>query len=117
MSNMSFFVFFLLGFTSALENVSPPKLEEAKYVYETQYFDRQRVRQDAACFVLRKVNNRYRFFLSEPLQVDHFSFSNDDVFKQRYLLNDSYWQPGGPIFIYTGNEGDVEAFAQNTVRA
>ena len=50
-------------------------------------------------------------------QVDHFSFSNSDVYNQRYLWNDTFWDAkGGPIFFYTGNEGDIEAFAQNTVR-
>ena len=48
-------------------------------------------------------------------QVDHFGFSNNDMFKQRYLINDSFWEPQGPIFFYTGNEGDIEAFAQNSV--
>lgn len=33
----------------------------------------------------------------------------------RYLENDTYSQEGqGPIFFYTGNEGDIELFAQNT---
>lgn len=32
----------------------------------------------------------------------------------RYLYNDSYWDKQGPIFFYTGNEGDIEIFAQNT---
>ena len=50
------------------------------------------------------------------LQVDHFNFVNDQFFKQRYLINDTYWDKtrGGPIFFYTGNEGDIEAFAQNS---
>ena len=49
--------------------------------------------------------------------MDHFSFANSDVYNQRYLINDTFWnKKGGPIFFYTGNEGDIEAFAQNTVR-
>ncbi|PSN38937.1 Lysosomal Pro-X carboxypeptidase [Blattella germanica] len=48
--------------------------------------------------------------------VDHFGFSNNATFKLRYLVNDSYWHQhtGSPIFFYTGNEGDIELFAQNT---
>ncbi|KAI9562235.1 hypothetical protein GHT06_013200 [Daphnia sinensis] len=48
-------------------------------------------------------------------QVDHFSFANQDTYAQRYLVNSTYWKRGGgPIFFYTGNEGDIEWFAQNT---
>lgn len=34
----------------------------------------------------------------------------------RYLYNDTYFNAtaGGPIFFYTGNEGDIEWFTQNT---
>ncbi|KAF5945059.1 hypothetical protein HYC85_015287 [Camellia sinensis] len=40
-----------------------------------------------------------------------------DTFQQRHLINDTYW--GGasnnpPIFVYMGNEADIEWFAQNT---
>ena len=53
------------------------------------------------------------------LQVDHFSYSNDDVFNQRYLVNQQFWQNSkngsGPIFFYAGNEGDITLFADNTV--
>lgn len=49
------------------------------------------------------------------MPVDHFSFSVLDTFKLRYLLN-STWQKtkDAPIFFYTGNEGNIETFAQNT---
>ncbi|KAL1138705.1 hypothetical protein AAG570_008767, partial [Ranatra chinensis] len=48
--------------------------------------------------------------------VDHFSFTNNDTFKLRYLENNTYWNPSSnaPIFFYTGNEGDITAFAKNT---
>ncbi|KAF2894252.1 hypothetical protein ILUMI_11922 [Ignelater luminosus] len=46
--------------------------------------------------------------------IDHFNFVNNDTFKLRYLINDTYWNSDGPIFFYTGNEGDIEVFAQNT---
>nr|CAD7398983.1 unnamed protein product [Timema cristinae] len=47
--------------------------------------------------------------------VDHFSFANNNTFQLKYLINDTYWkQDGGPIFFYTGNEGAIEVFAENT---
>lgn len=50
-------------------------------------------------------------------KVDHFSFAVQDTFKLRYLVNDT-WQKteNAPIFFYTGNEGNIEVFAENTVR-
>jgi len=48
-------------------------------------------------------------------RVDHFSFVNSDTYLQKYLYNDTFWDhDGGPIFIYTGNEGDIEGFAQSS---
>ncbi|XP_044507540.1 lysosomal Pro-X carboxypeptidase-like [Mangifera indica] len=51
--------------------------------------------------------------------LDHFNFNPQSyqTFQQKYLINDSFW--GGatnnsPIFVYTGNEGDINWFAQNT---
>ncbi|GAB0089884.1 lysosomal Pro-X carboxypeptidase [Sergentomyia squamirostris] len=48
--------------------------------------------------------------------VDHFSFANNDTFKLRYLKNDSFAHDpqSAAILFYTGNEGDIELFAENT---
>ncbi|CAN0917702.1 Lysosomal Pro-X carboxypeptidase [Linum grandiflorum] len=55
-----------------------------------------------------------RYFLQD---LDHFSFSELPKFRQRYLINTDHWtgpQRQGPIFLYCGNEGDIEWFAVNT---
>jgi len=53
--------------------------------------------------------------------LDHFNFNTQPLtYKQRYLVNDQFWsapingQCGGPIFFYTGNEGDITLFYENT---
>ncbi|WCJ34246.1 Serine carboxypeptidase S28 family protein [Euphorbia peplus] len=51
--------------------------------------------------------------------LDHFNFNPQSyqMFQQRYLINDTYWggpKQNAPIFMYTGNEGDIDWFAQNT---
>lgn len=49
--------------------------------------------------------------------LDHFNYNNPQTFQQRYLLNDKYWggsKNNAPIFVYTGNEGNIEWFTQNT---
>ena len=62
---------------------------------------------------------RLYIFFSKYLflyQVDHFSFTNEDTYLMRYLVNDQFWDlDGGPILFYTGNEGDITMFADNTV--
>lgn len=55
----------------------------------------------------------YFFFLP---QVDHFSYTNNDTFELKYLINDTYWDVNkGPIFFYAGNEAPIEDFSDNTV--
>ncbi|XP_062178675.1 uncharacterized protein LOC133883376 [Phragmites australis] len=61
-----------------------------------------------------------------PQELDHFTFTPNasSVFYQKYLVNDTFWRRpngggggaarAGPIFVYTGNEGDIEWFATNT---
>ncbi|KYR02101.1 peptidase S28 family protein [Tieghemostelium lacteum] len=55
--------------------------------------------------------------------LDHFNFQNSQkTYQQRYVLNDQYWdrplsnstQCNGPILVYTGGEGDILWFYQNT---
>merc|ERR1719173_210568 len=46
--------------------------------------------------------------------VDHYGFTTEAKFQQKYLDNDEWWdKQGGPIFFYAGNEGVIEAFAEN----
>ncbi|KAL3726277.1 hypothetical protein ACJRO7_031204 [Eucalyptus globulus] len=61
-----------------------------QYRYETRYFEQR---------------------------LDHFSFSKLPKFSQRYLISSEHWSGPkrlGPIFVYCGNEGDIEWFAANT---
>lgn len=51
--------------------------------------------------------------------LDHFNYNPQsyNTFQQRYLINHTFWggaKNNSPIFVYTGNEGDIEWFAQNT---
>ncbi|XP_078406445.1 uncharacterized protein LOC144685616 isoform X2 [Cetorhinus maximus] len=48
--------------------------------------------------------------------VDHFSFTaHQKLYRQRYLLTDQFWAKSfGPIFLYTGNEGDIWDFANSS---
>ncbi|XP_072947792.1 lysosomal Pro-X carboxypeptidase-like [Epargyreus clarus] len=47
--------------------------------------------------------------------LDHFGYQRNETFNIKYLVNDDNWdRGGGPIFFYTGNEGQIELFAQHT---
>ncbi|XP_036367102.1 lysosomal Pro-X carboxypeptidase isoform X2 [Octopus sinensis] len=52
------------------------------------------------------------WYFTQP--VDHFG-RNTDTYQQRYLVSTQWWDGnGGPIFFYTGNEGDIVWFLENS---
>merc|ERR1712226_877900 len=58
------------------------------------------------------------FFFEQ--RIDHFNYYSKPMgkstFQQRYLVQDKWWDKdnGGPLFFYTGNEGDITSFWDNT---
>lgn len=78
----------------------------------------------ATCFAMVTLANGY-LIVSQPylyqtawyneMPIDHFSYSDERIFSLRFLYNDTWYKRGGPIFFYTGNEGDITTFANNTV--
>uniref|UniRef100_A0A8D0GP68 Lysosomal Pro-X carboxypeptidase n=1 Tax=Sphenodon punctatus TaxID=8508 RepID=A0A8D0GP68_SPHPU len=48
-------------------------------------------------------------------KIDHFGFDEDGTFQQRYLVADQHWKKdNGATLFYTGNEGDITWFCNNT---
>ncbi|KAJ6367298.1 hypothetical protein OIU77_003618 [Salix suchowensis] len=83
-------------------NRAPRFLSKHSYSIKTQQEEQQRYKYESKYF--------YQ-------QLDHFSFLNLPKFSQRYLINTDHWagpELRGPIFLYCGNEGDIEWFAVNT---
>uniref|UniRef100_A0A8B9R1L7 Prolylcarboxypeptidase n=1 Tax=Anas platyrhynchos TaxID=8839 RepID=A0A8B9R1L7_ANAPL len=51
----------------------------------------------------------------QRINIDHFGFDENLTFQQRYLIADQHWKKdNGPILFYTGNEGDITWFCNNT---
>ncbi|KAJ8924292.1 hypothetical protein NQ315_007085 [Exocentrus adspersus] len=48
------------------------------------------------------------------IPVNHFTFTDNSTFQLKYLVNDTYFGQNGTIFIYTGNEGEIEMVTQNS---
>ena len=51
----------------------------------------------------------------EYMPIDHFSFADHRTFGLRYFINLDHYTDGGPIFLYTGNEGNLETYTINSV--
>jgi len=43
-------------------------------------------------------------------KLDHFNHQDTRTWKQRYFVNDSFWQPGNPIFVEIGGEGAISSY-------
>lgn len=65
---------------------------------------------------INKDGAKYKYEIKTfEVPVDHFSFAVQDKFNIRYLINDTWRRENdAPIFFYTGNEGNIEVFADNT---
>lgn len=65
---------------------------------------------------VKRNSGKYKYEIKTfEVPVDHFSFAIQDKFNMRYLMNnESARGNDSPIFFYTGNEGDIEVFAENT---
>uniref|UniRef100_A0A1I7ULQ1 Peptidase_S9 domain-containing protein n=1 Tax=Caenorhabditis tropicalis TaxID=1561998 RepID=A0A1I7ULQ1_9PELO len=50
----------------------------------------------------------------KKMRVDHFTWGDTRTFDMRVMWNNTFYQPGGPIFFYTGNEGGLESFVTAT---
>ncbi|KAM4696385.1 thymus-specific serine protease [Rhinophrynus dorsalis] len=49
-------------------------------------------------------------YLLQPL--DHFNRRNNATYRQRYWVNEEYWQrPNGPVFLYIGGESSLSEFS------
>nr|CAB3490951.1 unnamed protein product [Digitaria exilis] len=68
----------------------------------------------AAATVPAMVQYETRYYTQ---RLDHFNAlpASYGTFQQRYLINDTFWAgKTSPIFLYAGNEGDIDLFTNNT---
>ncbi|KAK8610224.1 hypothetical protein V6N13_081387 [Hibiscus sabdariffa] len=102
---LSLFFLFLFTFASVPANSLPTFFPGAAYQSLTK--------QAKARASKPKLPFKTHYF---PQTLDHFNFQpkSSKLFYQKYLINSDYWQKGAPLFVYTGNEGDIEWFAANT---
>lgn len=42
-------------------------------------------------------------------KLDHFDPTNNKTWQQRYQVNNSFYKPGGPVFLMIGGEGEISA--------
>lgn len=84
----------------------------------TPRFPASAIRAEQLSLATKSSNKLYeeKFFTQI---LDHFNFNPKSYqrFQNRYLINDTFWggpKKNAPVFVYTGNEGDIEWFAQNT---
>ncbi|KAH8878075.1 Lysosomal Pro-X carboxypeptidase [Schistosoma japonicum] len=84
---LSFYFLIPLSFAFLTRHFPVPLNKDSQFKYETKYF---------------------------RTKIDHFSFVTDEEFEIKYLINNESFSSGGPILFYTGNEGAIETFAENS---
>ncbi|XP_059218025.1 putative serine protease K12H4.7 [Stomoxys calcitrans] len=42
-------------------------------------------------------------------KLDHFDSTQTETWQMRYMINDEFFKPGGPMFIYVGGEWEINA--------
>ncbi|CAK7338264.1 unnamed protein product [Dovyalis caffra] len=88
-----------------------PAIKSAPAFFPRASYDQSLTKQTKAS--KPKIPSKIQYF---PQVLDHFTFQpkSSKIFYQKCLINSHYWHIGAPIFVYTGNEGDIEWFAANT---
>lgn len=109
MAPSSFFLMFLVSLILSASTIES-KQATAYFPRSAAYSSQEQV---AKTLKHSKIPYKTNYF---PQILDHFTFrpESSKVFYQKYLINSKYWHKGAPIFVYTGNEGDIEWFANNT---
>lgn len=89
-----------LAFVHAIGKFSPDKMFGSGFEFEDQ------VKRASA-----GAPTEYNF----TCKVDHFNTSSTSTFPLRYIVDKSNYDPAtGPILFYTGNEGGIWAFYNNS---
>ncbi|KAF9477070.1 hypothetical protein BDN70DRAFT_995230 [Pholiota conissans] len=50
-------------------------------------------------------NNAAKFI---KMPIDHFTHKTTESFQNRYWINATYWEPGGPVFLFDSGEQNAE---------
>eukprot|EP01102_Stenamoeba_stenopodia_P005419 TRINITY_DN1604_c0_g1_i1.p1 TRINITY_DN1604_c0_g1~~TRINITY_DN1604_c0_g1_i1.p1 ORF type:complete len:506 (-),score=118.22 TRINITY_DN1604_c0_g1_i1:26-1468(-) len=53
----------------------------------------------------------------ESQRLDHFHPTDQRTWFQRYTVNDTYWLPGGPVFLFLAGEAPMEFFEFQEISA
>ncbi|KAG9456275.1 hypothetical protein H6P81_000783 [Aristolochia fimbriata] len=115
MAPCSLFLFFFFFLVSPIWAVTSPTASSSLNTFPTGV--QQSVVRNGFSKRKPKIPYETHYF---PQLLDHFTFrpQSSKIFYQKYLVNSTYWTGGphnrAPIFVYTGNEGDIEWFAANT---
>lgn len=104
MASWNFIIFAVFIISSAVSQLAEAQRES---------FKSKLTKRDAAqTKTSTQINYETKWFTQ---LTDHFTWSNQNTWQQRYLVNKDHWCGRNcPILFYCGNEGDIEVFTNNT---